>query len=310
MKVQSDADSHPEHSSSAGAGLPLKQEQASVRLPDRLSEQSTADLVESPSAGEDRERAESQMGGSGEAHQASQQRLGGLGADRPGAKADRERPALAKVRVKREDGLAGQLSQPGGAVCRQGSSLRKGPSSGRGALAKQASEKRAGTLQRASGSTNFGARLVEMDLFGDLAVGPPLPAAAAAPALLPRTQAQAEEPAAAAPATAVVPAPAVAAAPAAVQQSTAAAPAAPAPEQTSEADLPSRTELPVKAEQPKAELLPKLEPAFKVLGSEPSTPHCQVRGLCSLSCMPALAVSGGSVASKPCGQQTCVSRGS
>ena len=297
MKVVSDADSHPEHSSSAGAGLPLKQEQASVRLPDRLSEQSTADLVESPSAGEDRERAESQMGGSGDAQQACQQRLCGPGGSRPGSKGDRERPALAKVRVKREEGPAGQPLQPGGGMCRQGSSLRKAPGSGRGALAKQASEKRACTLQRASGSTNFGARLVEMDLFGDLVAAPAAAAAtpaAAVPALLTRTQAQepdvpASSPAAAA-ATAVVPAPALAAAPAAaVQQSTAAAPAAAAPEQCEEAELPL----------PKAELPPKPEPAIRVLGSEPSTPHSQVRGLYSLSRVPATAALGGGVASEP-----------
>ena len=236
VKVLSDADSHPEHSSSVGVGLPLKQEQASARLPDRLSEQSTADLVESPSAGEERERAESQMGGSGEAQQASQQRISGLGGSRPGPKGDRERPVLAKVRVKREEGPAGQPSQPGGAVWRQGSSARKGPSSGRGTLAKQTSDKRVCTLQRASGSTNFGARLVEMDLFGDLVAAPmPAPAAAAAPAAAvpsPPMRPQAlEEPtvpvtkspavAAPMPAASAVPVPAAAAAPAAEQQSTA-----------------------------------------------------------------------------------------
>ena len=287
VKVLSDADSHPEHSSSVGAGLPLKQEQASVRLPDRLSEQSTADLVESPSAGEDRERAESQMGGSGDAQQASQQRIGGLGSSRPGLKGDRERPALAKVRVKREEGPAGQLLQPGGAVWRQGSSLRKGPSSGRGALAKQASDKRGCTLQRASGSTNFGARLVEMDLFGDLMAAPAPAAAAASAAAVPSppTRPQAQEasavpatksPAEAAAVTAASAAlaPAMAAAPAAVQQSTT---AAPAPEQREEAESIS------KAEQPKAELLAKPEPVLKVLGSEPSTPHSPVKGL-SIHC--------------------------
>lgn len=285
VKVLSDADSHPEHSSSAGAGPPLKQELVSARLPDRLSEQSTADLVESPSAGEDRERAESQMGGSRDAQQASQQRVGGLGGSRPGAKGERERPTLAKVRVKREEGLAGQPSQPGGAAWRQGSGLRKGPSSGKGSLAKQVPEKRACTLQRASGSTNFGARLVEMDLFGDL-VAAPAPAvatapAAAAPGLLARPQAQeappalpaSRSPAAAAAATAAVPALATAAPPAAVQQSAAAAPAAAAPEQREEAELPSKAEQPSQAELPL-----KPEPVLKVLGSEPSTPYSQVRG--------------------------------